>query len=511
MNPLARIYNIVTRGALDKERLQMQEELSKAIGDVVKKERKHNDTLENILSSLNSGLGQYKERTGVIDFDTLRKIARKNPIVAAIINTRVNQVASFAKQANIVERIQDKTIGFKIMHKYKVQNKMSKAEKKLALQIEDMIAKCGYTHRLNKQTGEKRDTFIQFLKKITRDRLIFDQVAFEKITNRKKEPAEFYAVDAATIRHATDKDKKNGIHYVQVVQGMVVNEYNYDEMGLCIANPRTDIDSNGYGFSEIEQLFSIVTAQLNADQYNAKFFSQGLGIPGILNLVTKDGKIPKDVMDALRNEFYAQAAGVQNAWRTPITNADKIEWVGIKPNNREMEYKSWTEYLIKICCAVFLIAPEEINFYFNGSGGSNAALFEGNQDSKIKYSRDKGLKSLLDNIADYITEHIVEPYDEDFCLQFVGIDTKDEKDLVDNRIKEGEGYKTMNEVRAEAGLPLLSEEDGGNIIFNPQYLNWLQQKAMASQFGGEDESEGDNEGDDEENSDSEEEYNFDEE
>lgn len=420
--------------------------------------------------------GDYTERPSKISFNTLKRMAYKNPIVSAIINTRVNQVASFAFQADIMEKTQNKAMGFKVVHKTKPLKSMTKGEIKFAQELEDYISNCGYTPPINEH-GQKRDKFINFLKKIVRDTLIFDQVNSELVLNRAKKPAEFWAVDPATIRIATPEDRKHGVVYVQVINGSIKNTYSYDELIFAVRNPVTDIYNSGYGFSELEQLIHIVAATLFADRYNMSFFSQGLGIQGILNIKT-DEKIPKDLLEAFRREFQAMTTGIRNAWKTPVVNAKDLQWINLKPSNKDMEYSKWVEYLVRVTTAVFQISPDEINFTTYGTSGS--PMFESNPEAKIKYSKDKGLIPLLNFIANLITEEIVEKWDSNFMFMFVGLDSKTEKDVVELRSREVTSYKTIDEVRVEAGLEPLGAEKGGDMIMSPTYV---QIKTVAMQSG----------------------------
>ncbi len=458
------------------------QELIKSIGSPVKAKAQaiHMDPMAMLY-----GGGGFLERPTSMSFKLLQDMARRTPVIAAIINTRINQVASFARQADINEHTQNKVMGFKVVHKHKTTRKMSKKEKEFAKGIEDFIANCGYTPRI--QNGVKRDNFVAFLKKIVRDTLSYDQINIEKVPNRKGEPAEFYAVDASTIRIATPEDWEKGIAYVQVIQGSVRESFSHDEMVFGVRNPRSDNDARGYGFAETEQMVGIVTAMLNADAYNMKFFQNGISAQGILNILTKDGSIPPDVMEAFRAQFQSQLMGVQNAWRTPIMNADKVEWVNLKPSNRDMEYAAWMNYLVNISTAIFQISPDEINFESTRGGAESAGgLSEASPETRLKHSRDKGLIPLLSFIADLMTEHFVEPFDPNFCFQFVGLDAKDEAEVVKVRSQEVESYKSLDEVREEGGLPpyKYDPEKPGSIILNPQLISFLEQQMMTQGMGG---------------------------
>lgn len=457
---------------------RMSEVMEKSIGDPASEQLK--TLMHNPWYHMYNGLGYY-DRPTHMTFKLLKQMSEVDPVVSAILVTRINQVSSFAKQSDIAEKSQNKPLGFSIIHKRKSPKKLTKGEIKFSQELEDVISNCGYTDRWTEE-GQKRDRFRSFLRKVTRDRLTYDQINFELIKNRKGEVAEFWATDASTIRVTSPTERKKGVQYVQVIDNMVVTEYSKDDLAFSVANPRTDINVQGYGFSELEMLTAVVTSHLNTNTYNRKFFSQGLGIQGILNLVTKDGKIPSDVMEAFKMQFRAGATGVNNAWKTPITNADKMEWINLKPSNRDMEYRVWIEYLIKVAAAVYQIDPAEINFNLSGSAGQKTN-FESGQEARLKFSRDKGLKPLLETIADTINEYVVESYTDDFMFAFVGLDARDEKDIVSLRTQEAKCYKTIDEVRDDAGLDALGEEKGGHLILDPQYTMYLQGQQQSQQQG----------------------------
>ena len=55
-------------------------------------------------------------------------------------------------------------------------------------------------------------------------------------------------------------------------------------------------------------------------------------------------------------------------------------------------------------------------------GSSDAKpMFEGNNEARLKYSRDKGLKPLLKRIEFWINMWIVSQLEKDYELRFVGI------------------------------------------------------------------------------------------
>lgn len=450
----------------------------------------------------------YKERPIMMTYDTLRLMAERNPIVAAVITTRVNQVASFSSRPETPY-----STGFEIRMRDKDAKPTPKDDKAIG-ELENFIENTGNPDLI---LSEERDDFDVFLRKVSRDSLTYDQMAFEVIEGRGGFPIAFYGIDAATIRRASsprfgktpstegeriaslyrpmgteDEDsekrrkermpKPEDIKYVQVMAGKVVNLYSERELAFGIRNPRTTITQNGYGIAELEILVNTVTAHLWAEEYNRRFFSQGSAPKGIIYF---EGNVMQDQLNSFRRQWHAQVSGVYNAWKTPIiASPAKLNYTNLQISNRQMEYSNWIEYLIKLVCAVFLIDPSEINFDLRGSATQNAPMFESGNEAKQKMSRDRGLKPFVKFMQSQLNKNLIfQLYDSKYELNFVGLDLKTEEQKLELRIKELINFKTIDEVRAEYDMEAMGEEKGGDLILNPAYVQWITQKAMQAQMG----------------------------
>jgi hypothetical protein len=445
--------------------------------------------------------GMWKERRSAVSHQTLRTIAERNPIISAIINTRIQQVATFSSPARLLEASGNNTLGYKIIHRDRAKD-LTEGEKNYVLELENYIWHCGMTGQNNIYS---RDNFDIWLRKIVRDSLTFDGSATELVPTRKGAVAEFHAIDTATIRLALTRqemDEEEERAFVQIMNGQVVTEYRPDEIMYGIRNPTTAIQNNGYGVSEIEQLIAIVTNIFNAMTHNAQFFKNGAAVKGLVNIKpsSKSGGVPVDQFEAFKRAWKAMVTGTMNAWTTPILQSEGVEFINMGHTNREMEFTRYLDFLVKIAAAVFQIDPAEINFYQSANSGGSAPMFEGNQEAKLKMSRDKGLRPLLSAVSRWINQFIIERLTDDFYFCFVGIDSKDEKEIVEIRKEEVGSYKTLDEVRQEAGLEALGEEKGGDLVLNPQYVQYRNQQAMMANMGGEGgekEEAGDEEGEEE--------------
>ncbi len=462
----------------------------------------------------------YKERWSVIDYSKLRQISYSDPIIAAVMQTRINQIASFSQpQADKYK------LGFKIVLADK-EARPTDGNKARIKEIEEFMCNCGVPESFDDTPlVKRRDSFETFLRKIVRDSLTFDQINFEVTPRRDGSPYSFTAVDAATIRLLPDaKDwaealnegqgkshqnqpahyywdgnvnKETGFDefqpkhpkYVQVINGRIAHTFDEWELAFGIRNPRTDIVAMGYGYSELEMMITTITSHLNAEAYNRKFFSQGSVIKGIM---TFEGTVPPDQLENFRRQWWQQVSGIQNSWRTPIMSLGKdakLNWVDLHQTNREMEYGKWMEYCIKTICGIFQIDPIEIGFDISRQGAgqqaSTGGLGQGNQQERILYSQEKGLKPLLVHIESLINDYIITRLDPEYRFEFVGLGSKTEKDDLDQSIQEVKNYKTVNEIRAEHDLEPIPEMDKikslGDIPLDSSWIQLFGQKVQAEQ------------------------------
>jgi len=467
------------------------EEIFKAQNFLKSQEKEEKGAIKSILvdpNDLSSSFG-YKDKPYTISYDVLRAMSRTH-IIKSIIETRKEQVSTFCYPQT------DKySTGFLIRKRLSLlpnqkPKKLTKQEEKVIEKLTMFILDCGQRDRI-----WHADTFDTFTKKFIQDSLIFDQGTFEVVRDLSNKPKEFLATDGATYRIADSYDdeeyrKRDGIRendgyfpsYVQIIDGKPVKDFYPWELCLGIRNPSTDIRTNGYGRSELEDMIQTVTAILNADTYNANFFKVGSSPKGILRY---SGNVNETTLQDFRRQWMSQTAGVMNMHKIPLINADKIDFIPTHVPNKDMEFSNFQEFLIKISCALFKIDPAEIGFPMQGSANSQP-MFEGNNEARLKYSKDKGLKPLLKQYQYWLNKYVIWPLDPDYELVFVGIDGEltFEQEL-DNDIKMMANFETINEIRKKRNLPPI---DGMDIIANPIAF---QSKMAAEQGGGGQQPQGD--------------------
>jgi len=431
-----------------------------------------------ILNTLND----YREKPETVSYELLRRTAKRNAVVAAIVQTRIDQITSFAHP---VHRSLS-TMGFAIRPKDGSQQK-TPAVKKEQARLEEFVRNCGFGPIPGVMRNHK---FIDFMKMILRDRLIIDQACFEIIPSKKGTPYAFRILDGATIRKTIDHYETDGDAskaYVQVLHQEIVSEFALGELAFLPANMFSDIRQHEYGCSELEMTMHIIASHLYAEEYNARFFKQGANIKGILNL--KDDNLDQESFDDFRRQFSLMLTGASNAWKTPVVSVKDMSWVNFGQSNREMEFGRWMEYLINVLCAVYAIDPAEVNFPNHGGTGGASPAFESSAASKLKASKDKGLAPMLVWFQDFMTDYLIEPLNEDFIFAFEGLDIMDESTRADLDSKKVKSYMTVNEVREQNSLPPI---EYGDVVLDSVFVqNKSQESMMAGEGEGEEGEEGD--------------------
>ena len=434
----------------------------------------------------------YKDKPMALSYGMLRSMA-KVPVINAIIRTRVNQVAAFTEpQKNRY------SIGYRIKKKSiyggKENDKLTKEEEREIEEITMFVDNCG------ENKSFEHDDFDTFVRKIVRDSLTYDQMTFEVTDNKKGKPYEFLATDASTFRLAesyddeaydNDRLQKKQVRgyypsYVQIYQSRPVAEFYPWELCFGVRNPSTELNLNGYGISELEEMVTTITSMLYGEEYNRRFFKNGSVPKGMLRI---KGTMGQDKINAFRQQWNSTMKGVYNFWKTPILESDQAEWIDLQQSNRDMEYASWMEYLIKLGCAAFCIDPAEINFPLHGSAGQQP-MFEGNNEARLKQSRDKGLYPILKFIQKRMNKYIVSRLNPKYEFEFVGLDAMTPENEQKLDIEAVKSYTTINEIRAKRGMEAI---EGGDIVLAGEYTNALQQakqQQLQEQQGLQEEDEG---------------------
>lgn len=418
-------------------------------------------------------MGEWYERSSSFSFDMMRRMVDQTPILSAVILTRQRQVRRFCRIAE-----GGKGAGFNIKMRDPSAN-LAEQEKQSIIMLESFFSNCGWESNPRQRARLKRDNFSNFMAKLVRDSLTLDSAAIE--TEYKRDKARgldgMYAVDGATIRLCNEIGYQGDdeLFALQVVEGQIRTAYTYDDLIYVPRNPRTDVTVGGYGMSETELLVKVVTGFLNALTYNSKYFDSNSIPKGLLHL---SGDYSQDDLSAFKRYWNSMVKGINNAWTLPVmvskNQESKASFENFGVDVNEMMFSKWMTFLTSIICAIYGMAPDEINFESFSNGPSS--LSGSDTEEKLINSKDKGMRPLLSYFEDLFTDYVVAEFGDKYVFRWSGLDEIDVKQQWD----EEKTLLTVNEARKTRGWDELEDKTVGNAPLNQVLMGTYMQSLQAS-------------------------------
>jgi hypothetical protein len=421
--------------------------------------------------------GDYIERPGNMSFDMLRAMVDQTPVLGAVMLTRIRQVNAFCK----VQESGDGP-GFTINHIDKT-HQLTKSEDESVQLLQRFFINCGWEFNPRKRKILGRDTFSSFMAKAVRDSLVMDSCAIETEFKRDRSLGidGLYAVDGATIRLCSEEGYRGDdkIYALQVIQGQIRAAYSHYDLVYEPRNPQSNVLTAGYGLSETELLVRVVTGFLNAMTLNIRGFSDNSIPRGVLHMT---GNYGADDLAAFKRYWNSMVKGVNNSWTVPVMiskdqeSKASFENFGVEFN--EMYFSKWMTFLASIICAVYGIAPDEINFESFSSGKS--ALSGSDTAERLADSKDKGLRPLLSYFENLFTDYVLGDFGDKYVFRWTGVDEVDQE----KRHELKKAILSINEIRAQEGYEK-SDAVWGDAPANPSlvgaWMNDMQQQQQAEQ------------------------------
>jgi hypothetical protein len=424
------------------------------------------------------GANGVRERVLQMNFDTLRRVTGKLPLINGIINARIDQVLPFTKFATekgdrgFKFEIEDRTDEFR-------GSDIDDAE---VLQLATFLEQTGFHY-----DSDREDDLADYVSMMIRDIYEIDQIATEVQKNRLGEVVSFWALDGATIFRVSDEARfKRGIRFVQMIEEKIYEEYTNEDLIFDYKYKRTDMKHRGYGYSPVEQCIDIITTLLFGYNYIRDQLIKDKMPKGFISVM---GDIGTSEMDAIRNYWYAAMSGAGAKWTIPILPSGKdgvgMDFKNLGQNNRDMEYHKTMMFVSSLVAAVFGMDLAELGIKTDDS----TALIGENLEPRIQHSKDRGLTSMLSFIEQHINK-VIRKSTQKYRFRFVGIEREDQQKKAEIRNKQIVGWKSIDEIREEDELKPF-DEDWSKMPLNPQavqiFLGAKQQEAqekMMSEGGG---------------------------
>lgn len=426
--------------------------------------------------------GEWRDRWSGMSFEMMRGIVDQTPILSAVVFTRIRQVQRFLRPNS-----GGTGAGFQIALRDPTA-KMGKEELQTQALLQNFFVNNGWESNPRQRARLKRDNFASFMAKSVRDTLTMDSAPIETEYKRDKSLGMdgFYAVDGSTIRLTNEIGYQGDgdVFALQVVDGNIRAAYTFDDLIYVPRNPRTDVLVGGYGMSEVELMIRVVTGFLNAFTYNTSFFDKNQIPKGILHLA---GNYDQNDLASFRRYWKAMVSGSENHWALPVMvskdqeSKASFENFGVEVN--EIMFAKWMTFLTSIICAIYGIAPDEINFESFTSGAST--LSGSDTEEKLINSKDKGLRPLLSYYEDLFSDYIVADFGDKYCFRWTGLDEEDDQTRWDRE----KTTLTFNEARKARGLEEVKGEWGNAPLYQPLIGVYMQEmQAGQEDYGNPDEA-----------------------
>lgn len=202
-----------------------------------------------------------------------------------------------------------------------------------------------------------------------------------------------------------------------------------------------------FGLGIVSSGARMLDIELALTETQAQFFEQGAKLSGVLQ---SDRRVPDAVFKKLTMQFRNLYSGQKNAYKVAVLEQG-LQFKSIQPTAAESEFVALTNLSFERICRLFRIPPQMLN------GEARPGIM---QEAKRQFTSDT-MAPFLKRFNKLISQSLTQPgwgYDFELDYKYV-MPREDQLKLVAN-IAALPGIR-INEIRAEAGLSLLAEDELG--------------------------------------------------
>lgn len=250
------------------------------------------------------------------------------------------------------------------------------------------------------------ESFTDIRKKAVRDLLRYDAAGIEIVTGistDKEKPAiiEIYNVSGNLIKPNPDKrgifSEKDAYKQVDDSNGSVVATWGIDKFMYFMLNPKA---GSVYGISPIESLSRTVEADLDASDYNLKFFNNN-ATPRFAVLMKNMGLGQgSTAMKRFRSWWNEEMEGNPHKPIILGTEQGDIDFKSISVTNEEMQFSQYSLWLLMKILVVYKMQPSILGIGIKESNPGDI------KDQLDQFKKD-AIKPVITVLADKFNRHIV--------------------------------------------------------------------------------------------------------
>ena len=384
--------------------------------------------------------------------ESLQKIARENIAPQLVIRSRV---ADLARYSGLSTQLWEPGWSIGMRDPKERPNTQDKEDIKAA---ERFIWNC---NRETSDDARQRDQnllhpFDMFLRQFGDDTHKYDGWAIWTDMDRMGRVRAFANLPAGNIRLAIPGRGYSGNpkYFAALVDdtGNPVRPFTRDTLTWSVRNPRTDPNTWGYGWSELEIAVVMIQAFQNGIQLNSDTFSRN-SIPNGM-LLLKGDFFNQDQIDALMREWTSMKRGISKSWGMPVmsipedSEVDILNFMDLK--GEEIRYKDHLNLMGGLYCVINNFPPSRLGIFASGQHRDNKP--SPNESTEIAGVDDNGLPALLGFAANRINEYLLWPNWNRLRFRFNGANPKQDAREYEAR----KLARTWGETRVEVDLPKLT-------------------------------------------------------
>ncbi|NBS88492.1 hypothetical protein EBS67_00550 [bacterium] len=448
------------------------------------------------IGSLN---GTLRKPLDTPPFAMLRQVVRDSLIDRAIVSRRVEDIKGLSRK--IV--VSGKQKGWRVVHKRFDDPNFDSSDPKIQRRCREMEKIIESPSRLYHKT------FRDFLTVAVQEELVIDRRAMVVNRDSKGRPVEYYLLPGDTIlpvlyvlmpwmarRGITNErvarmilseeySQKSGLTiditeaaYVQEVDGQVVGAWKEDEIDVEWSNPSGELNRWGFGVSLLEQSLQATSLLLNMFNFNKDLFRPGF--PS--RMLVLSGDYSAEGLATFERQILGQGGPASPKSKMPVLPGPenmRAQVLDLTNNPGDMQFEQFFRLMSCVKCSFFGMHPSRLNLSENNPQG--LVMGSGSATSEVsKTVNEEGLYAILESNADWLTRTLIQPHYDDLILIFDGLHEESEAVVLQSLQMES-AWSTKNEIRARRNLPPLSDMEGGEVINDGVWLQWVSLKKQEKQ------------------------------
>lgn len=364
------------------------------------------------------------QREGVLTWERMWQVYRKNATVRACVDTRISEV--------LILNWTIKKQGTDLNPRY-----MPDAEAK---KIIDFL----------KNPNQNEESLFTLFSKMLRDLLVYDAACLIKVRNARGKLVELLAQDASKVRFI--KDEKGFLVAYRVLDNSEEGFVDYEPKDVIYLRMYASTN-NDYGMPAIESLVVEIATALNALGYNARYFTENEIPDGVLAI----DEIDDDAYNKAKSSF--RRTNLREHAIRILANAKGAQWISFRGNNKDMQFKELIDMLDERIMYVFMMNKNEL--------GLTDTVNRSVAEVQAEIFTNKGIRPILALLEYHLTTQLIQSEFnlEDYEFVFVPpeADEMEQSKAKQSLLMEqyDAGLLSWNEFRRELGRPESEEEWAG--------------------------------------------------